>query len=229
MWTAAASLDDINHEPSPRLIEVCLRAADTARQTQLHELAARARLPQQRTWVTQWPGEHYRLLTALCRNEEVSLAVEVGTWTGMGTLALAAGAQRVVTYDVVPWQDIPDSLFCDDDWVHIEQRLGDLSGDFFETQVEIFRQADLVFIDGPKDAVFEPQFVSRLLPALRPGTLLVFDDILFFSMLQFWRDLPLPKIDMTSWGHWSGTGIAEVPGGGVSERHKLTTLATSAD
>jgi hypothetical protein len=26
-------------------------------------------------------------------------------------------------------------------------------------------------------------------------------------MLSVWADLPLPKQDLTSFGHWSGTGI----------------------
>ena len=37
----------------------------------------------------------------------------------------------------------------------------------------------------------------------------LFDDIKMHTMLKFWRDLPLPKLDITSFGHWSGTGLAE--------------------
>jgi hypothetical protein len=35
----------------------------------------------------------------------------------------------------------------------------------------------------------------------------VFDDIRVLPMLQLWRDLPFPKLDATSLGHWSGTGL----------------------
>jgi hypothetical protein len=37
--------------------------------------------------------------------------------------------------------------------------------------------------------------------------LVVFDDIKLMEMVQVWRDLPYPKLDATSFGHWSGTGF----------------------
>lgn len=209
-WTAAAPVTAFGATPTARLIDVGLRAAETAAHVRLDAIAERAPTSMQRTWVNQWPGEHYRLLTALCRNERVGLAVEVGTFTGLGALALAEGAERVVTYDIVPWRDTPDPVLGDDDFDRIEQRIGDLSDQcFFDSQADTLHEADLVFVDGPKDGVFEPAFLPLLRPVLRIGALLVLDDILFLSMLRVWRDLPLPKWDITSLGHWSGTGIAE--------------------
>jgi hypothetical protein len=69
----------------------------------------------------------------------------------------------------------------------------------------------LILIDGPKDGVFEPAFLSKLLPVLRAGQVLVLDDIRKLQMLQTWRDISLPKLDVTSLGHWSGTGLAVAP------------------
>ena len=75
-----------------------------------------------------------------------------------------------------------------------------------------FAEADLIFLDGPKDGYFEARFLANLLSMkLQPHALLVLDDIRLWNMLRIWRDLPPPKLDMTSFGHWSGTGFVEIP------------------
>ena len=38
--------------------------------------------------------------------------------------------------------------------------------------------------------------------------LLVIDDIRVVSMVELWQNLPIAKLDVTSFGHWSGTGLA---------------------
>lgn len=35
------------------------------------------------------------------------------------------------------------------------------------------------------------------------------DDIRVWTMLKTWREISYPKLDLTSFGHWSGTGIIE--------------------
>ena len=64
-------------------------------------------------------------------------------------------------------------------------------------------------MDAPKDGVFEPALAALLIEHLgETGTLTVWDDIRVMTMVEFWRGLPLPKLDITSLGHWSGTGLA---------------------
>lgn len=213
LWTAAMSLDDQSPPPTDELIQLTLRVCERAVNVTLPEIAARAAAGKQRTWVNQWPGEHYRFLAALVEEIEPSLVVEVGTFTGMGSLSLLAtlpDAGRVVTYDLIPWQEIPATLLVADDFgVRFEQRLGDLSdATFFAEQRAVLSQADLIFIDGPKDGSFEPAFLDLLLPTLKKSAVVVLDDIKFANMLGTWRTLPLPKLDVTSFAHWSGTGIA---------------------
>jgi predicted O-methyltransferase YrrM len=162
----------------------------------------------QKEFVRRWPGEHYRLLRSLVSNLSPALTVEVGTLTGMGTLALT-GAGRVITYDIVPWDALPNTALVQDDFKLVEQRLGDLADPgFFGAEREILGAADLIFVDAPKDGEFEPAFLSLLLPAMKPGCLLVLDDIRFATMTQLWDELPLPKMDLTAFGHVSGTGLA---------------------
>jgi hypothetical protein len=116
-----------------------------------------------------------------------------------------------VTYDVVPWPDISGSVLRQSDFDGpLEQRLADLSSaDVFANERVVLQNADLIFLDGPKDGRFEPLFIDQLVGLERKlPQLLVIDDIRLLVMLQLWRDLPLPKLDLTSFGHWSGTGLA---------------------
>jgi hypothetical protein len=136
----------------------------------------------------------------------------------MGTLSLLhgmGGTGNIITYDLVPWSDFPHTLFRRSDHTdRIEQRLGDLSDSvYFQSQTEALLSADIIFLDAPKDGAFEPRFTRMLLPLLL-GTnkVLVFDDIRLMPMLQFWRDLPAPKLDITSLAHWSGTGLVDLQG-----------------
>ncbi|MBM4318321.1 MAG: methyltransferase, partial [Deltaproteobacteria bacterium] len=39
--------------------------------------------------------------------------------------------------------------------------------------------------------------------------IVVFDDIRLMNMLRIWRNISLPKLDVTSFGHWSGTGLVD--------------------
>ena len=212
-WSAVSSADDLYTQPNDALVELLLRAADLARGIHLDDLAARCRTTQEADWVRLWPGEHYRLLTALAQVVAPKVVLEVGTFQGPGALALLSGLEgegRVVTYDVVPWSDVEGCILRSEDFgPRLEQRIGDLTDDVFLAQeTSTLRSADLIFVDGPKDGVFEPAFVAKVLPLLtdRPR-LVVFDDIRRLNMLQLWRDLPFPKLDATSLGHWSGTGL----------------------
>lgn len=212
-WSAISSADDLYTRPNDALLDVLLQAADRARTVHLWDLASRCRTAQEAAWVELWPGEHYRLLAALAEVTGAQRIVEVGTFQGPGALALRAGAgedARVTTYDVVPWTEVNGCILRADDFgVLFEQRIGDLADEtYLATQLTTLQAADLLFVDGPKDGVFEPAFCAKALPLLidRPR-LLIFDDIRRLNMLQLWRDLPYPKLDATSLGHWSGTGL----------------------
>jgi predicted O-methyltransferase YrrM len=216
-WSAVSSLVDQDPGPTDRLLELAIESARQAMHVDLSHIAARA-MPEEQAWVKQWPGEHYRFLVGLCRVLRPNCVAEVGTFTGMGTLSLLHGmgdAGTVITYDVVPWREFGHTLLRDSDpWDRIQQRLGDLSDPaYFESQAEALSSADLIFVDAPKDGRFEAAFTELLLPrVLGSDTVLLFDDIRLMPMLQLWRDLPAPKLDVTSFAHWSGTGLVDLRG-----------------
>jgi hypothetical protein len=66
----------------------------------------------------------------------------------------------------------------------------------------------MFFIDASKDGTTERKLLANLetIPFRKPP-LLVFDDIRLMNMVPIWRGLKYPKLDVTSFGHWSGTGL----------------------
>jgi hypothetical protein len=67
-----------------------------------------------------------------------------------------------------------------------------------------------LFVDAPKDGVFEPAFIKNLAEMKTKKELLViFDDIRVLNMLLPWRSIKRPKFDLISFGHWSGTGLVD--------------------
>jgi predicted O-methyltransferase YrrM len=199
-------------EPCADLLQLLTQAATKAQHFDVEGLAARCDA-EFAAWVRTWPGEHYRLLGALAKTLRPSTIVEVGTFKGHDALALSLGhpEARVVTYDIVPWQEIAGSALRATDFAEgrMEQRLGDLAEpQFLESQLEILRSAGLIFVDGPKDGHWERRFCDLVLPELTDRRrVVVFDDIRLLEMVQLWHDLTHPRLDATSFGHWSGTGI----------------------
>jgi hypothetical protein len=74
----------------------------------------------------------------------------------------------------------------------------------------LLEEADFIFIDAAKDGVMEQRFIDNLKPlGFRNAPIVMFDDIRVWNMLKIWRQLDRPKLDLTSFGHWSGTGLVD--------------------
>ena len=168
-----------------------------------------------------FPGDHYRLLAALVRQIQPKQIVEIGTYagiyTGMATRVMvdhAPGDARTLTYDLLPWDSFRSHLLPEDfSSGRVEQRLVDLADPRgFSDNLAVLERAELMFLDAPKDGQFEPKFLGLLSRSLRPSTgphFLVVDDIRLLNMITLWRAIASPKLDLTSFGHWSGTGLVE--------------------
>jgi predicted O-methyltransferase YrrM len=205
-----SSLDDDISRPSPELLDLALASIMVARIIRLDTLIARG-AP---NTVALWPGEHYRLLAALTRVLQPASTVEVGTLSGLGTLSIASeltAKQRLTTFDIVPIHEVHDAYLRDDDMRdgRIRQIIADVTDPgVSEEYLAVLRGADFLFVDGPKDGRFEPAFLRlcETLP-LKPGTVLLFDDVRTWNMLKVWRSVAHPKLDLVSFGHWTGTGL----------------------
>lgn len=165
-------------------------------------------------WPEFWPGEHYKLLAGLVIAMQPRVVIEVGTFTGLSALSLKKYLPLdgvLTTFDIVPWDTFRDTALTTSDFAdgRLVQRLGDLSDpSVLRSHDGLIRKADLIFVDAPKDGEFEARFIRALekVDFERPP-LLVFDDIRVWNMLTVWRDIKRPKLDLTSFGHWSGTGL----------------------
>ena len=144
------------------------------------------------------------------------LVIEIGTGGGTSTLAMKQFMPResqLVTFDILGWNSWPGCLLREDDFLggQLVQYTDDLSEhQVFARHQALFEHTDLIFCDAAKDGVMEHRLLDNLSAvSFRTKPLLVFDDIRLWNMLRIWRRIPFPKLDLTSFGHWTGTGIVE--------------------
>jgi predicted O-methyltransferase YrrM len=218
--------------PSERLLDTAVRAIESARSVQLEWLTARgrdpSRAPRSASAVggprhhsppsdpNRWPGQHYKLLAALVELLSPKTVVEIGTATGMSALAMKAalpGAGKIVTFDPIPWQRYSRALLRAEDFAdgRLEQRLDDLSTPAgWRQNADLLRRADFIFVDARHDGAQERDFLRGFDEVgLAGGPIVMFDDIRLWGMLAFWQGIARPKLDLTSFGHWSGTGLVD--------------------
>ncbi len=197
--------------PSGHLVDLGLKAAALAARTPI--TGFRPELADS-VLFNRYPGEHYRLLNALVTLLEPASIVVIGTFTGMGSFALAQAARGSLhTFDVVPWRNF-ESHLSDSDFSggRVIQHLADLADpDQFKAHQPLLDASTLIFLDGPKDGSFEVRLLGRL-TRLSPcaDRILVIDDIRFVNMIDNWNAIASPKLDLTSFGHWSGTGLVDL-------------------
>jgi len=168
-------------------------------------------------------GNHYLLLTALADAKRAKKVVEIGTAGGASVWAWlrADCVEMVHTWDIRPlehskqWLATPDCERLVTEALELESnRWKQFVEDLSESNVWMQRcqeiaDADVIFVDGPHDGIFERALWSKIISLDNVKDILViFDDIRLSSMVDFWTGLSVPKLDITFIGHQSGTGIA---------------------
>lgn len=168
----------------------------------------------------QYPGEHYRLLASIVTEEKPLLIIDIGTYTGMSSkvfLDFSDKDSKIITFDLIKWTKFTSFLIQKDfDSGKIIQEISDLSVDKnFLSYESYLKKADLIFMDAPKNGTFEIKFLKKLsnLKFENRNRLLIIDDIRVPEMFEAWRAIDSPKLDATTFGHWSGTGIVDISNG----------------
>lgn len=140
-------------------------------------------------------SEHYRLLGYLSSLMNDSVFLDVGTFRGYSAIALSQNqSNRVVSYDIEKCHNHENDG-------NVEYRIGEAI-DF-----ENFGGTSVIVLDTFHDGVYEEKFINHLRSIGWSGTLIM-DDIHHFPELQIIYDkLAEEKYDITSIGHWSGTGV----------------------
>ena len=206
------SADDDYARPSNHLIDLSLKVIKRAGSIELRNVGSRMKKPPY--WPEIWPGEHYRLLAAFVSEQRPKKVIEIGTCTGLSTLSMKAylpADSQLITFDLIKWDDFEDTILTPDDFCdgQLKQVIGDLGdSQIMKNHVDLFKDAELIFVDGPKDRTFETRFLENLgMINFVKAPYLIFDDIKDWNMLAFWRTIRKPKLDLTSFGHWTGTGL----------------------
>jgi predicted O-methyltransferase YrrM len=211
--SALFSADD-DRGPSERLIALAADSIDRAREISLESLRGRVKAGPYYPGV--WPGEHYRLLTGMVAALQPRCVIEIGTATGLSALALLErlpAGSRLATFDLFSWSEDSETALTDDDFAdgRLVQHLDDLStAEGLRKHRKLLEDADLIFVDAAKDGEQESRFLANFeaVDFSRPP-IVVFDDIRLWNMLRIWRGIDRPKLDLTSFGHWTGTGLVD--------------------
>ena len=198
------------------LIELAAKAAIRAAKISISD----AHLPVDSRFYNVFPGEHYRILAGLVELLEPKRIVEIGTYTGMSSrifLDYSPVDSKLHTFDILDWRQFDTHLSnADFKSGKIVQRLCDLSvKSSFQDSFSLLNDADIIFCDGPKDGAFEYKLLNLMSACQfsQKKRFLLLDDIRLINMTPLWRSVSSPKFDLTSLGHWSGTGIVDICGG----------------
>jgi len=210
------SVDD-DVQPNQFLFDLALKAIQTAGFETI-SLSSNSLKIHDSQWINIFPGEHYRILRAFSKILDASCIIEIGTFTGAGSVAFLQGNDHGVThtFDIFPWHENTSHITKENlDSGRIVYHVADLTTPtLFSQYRDLLNQADIIFSDGPKDGIFENKFLAlstQLDP--KPNKLLILDDTKVLrnaNMIETWRRIQSPKLDITSFGHWSGTGIIDI-------------------
>ena len=144
-------------------------------------------------------GEHYKLLTNICKLIDNITIIDAGTHNGHSCLALAQNkTNKVITYDIM------DKSFDFFKEYNIEFRKLDIN----KETPENIKSAEIILLDvDPHDGVQEKKFTDYLKEIGYEGYVLCDDIYLNDGMKTWWNSLEVKKYDLTDIGHFSGTGL----------------------
>lgn len=207
------SPEDDPGKPNEYLINLCIEVISATKDINLNEIIQR--FPKngiEGIYPNLWPGDHYRLLAGFVKTLHPKLVIEIGTSFGTSALALKKylpEKSKIITYDISPYHNTKYPLLCENDFAdnRLEQIIGDPGDEvFYKLQIEFFKQAELIFIDAKKDNITEQRFINNFKKTeFINNPLMIWDDIK--AIPEIWRNFTYPKLDLTSFGHFTGTGI----------------------
>ena len=184
-----------------KIVEKCLNK-ETLDALNLSNDAALLKGTEVKKYYEQPAGaEHYRLLSQLSNSYDNILILDIGTREAGSALALSSNAKnRVISFDISA--DTEQYRVTKENIEYrIENILESPDGE------KLLQEAKIILLDTLHDGTFETQFFERLKRVGFNG-LLIADDIRAYKELVAWFSaIELPKLDVTPYGHWSGTGI----------------------
>lgn len=213
-YSALFSMDGQPGKPTPELISLGLACVQEAFDTDLADIASRID-KKETDYLSIYPGEHYKLLAAVIKKIQPRKVVELGTHLGYSALCmkkfLPAGS-TIHTFDIIPWNQFDNTILRESDFDdQLVQHTDDLTlAENVQNHLQLLQDADMIFMDALKDGKQEYLFLQHFSGIrFNKKCLMIFDDIRLWNMLDIWYNMDRPKLDLTSFGHWSGTGFIE--------------------
>jgi hypothetical protein len=140
--------------------------------------------------------EHYRLLMYISTLFNNEILFDIGTNECRSAIALSHNKNNTIkSYDII--QINPENPVIE----NVKFILGDSIKD------EDILSTPFIFLDVDHDGTYENIFYTFLKEKKWKGILMLDDIHLNDPMRDFWNKIEEEKYDLTSIGHWSGTGI----------------------
>jgi hypothetical protein len=143
--------------------------------------------------------EHYRLLSFISQTNNNIQILDIGTLKGCSALAFSINkSNNVISIDIASQVDlygVPENVkFIIDNILS-------------EKYVDTILNSKYILLDTFHDGTFEKEFHQHLIDIKYYGVV-IFDDIkLNPQMIEFWNSISNNKLELTSIGHVTGTGV----------------------
>ena len=149
--------------------------------------------------------EHYRLLMYVSSNIDEENILDIGTFTGLSSLALGHNKKNTVeSWDIEDRNVSQNIARYDIDQSNITYNIGNILSSYSD---EKLNSVNIIFLDTVHDGVFETELLNKLISINWKG-IMIMDDIHYFPDLnKVWNEISVKKFDITEKGHWSGTGL----------------------
>jgi predicted O-methyltransferase YrrM len=174
-------------------------------------------------------NNHYMFLASLTHVLKAERIVEIGTASGSSLIAFLTvpTVKSVHTFDILPlakngsWVSKSSFISINEYLIENEDRwtqhITDLTNEeVWQIYLDKFLDADLIFVDADHSSKLERLLVQRLEGLVKPNVIFIWDDVRVSSMVRFWQDLKMIKIDAGGFAHFSGTGISKFPAGSTN-------------
>lgn len=146
--------------------------------------------------------EHYKLLAYLSKVLNCKNLVEIKTGYTLGTTALSYSSDKTVhSYDIYSW--LPDN----ETTIEQKQNVKLYVTDYLDHVDNMIKDCDLIVIDIDHTGITEKALLDALRNKKYQGIVLLDDTNLNQDMKKFVESIPEKVIDITSYGHWSGTHL----------------------
>ena len=154
---------------------------------------------------SRWFQQHYNLLAYLSTKFNNTTLIEVGTFRGLGALALSYNkTNTVISYDIQKFREV-------DNVNNIHFKVKNIYDD-----AEIVLNAPFIFFDAgtydvgdPDAGKFEKEFYNFLLNNKYTGVVLYDDIYISKEISDFWKSVKQFKYDLSKVGHMYSRGLEQ--------------------